>query len=419
MSNIKHQIKSLPNEPGVYKFFDSQNRLLYVGKAISLKKRVASYFVNKNLGLKTNLLVAKIKHVKYIKVFSEFEALLLEAQLIKDNQPFFNSVAKDDKSPLYIKITADNVPLVYTARRPKKSRGDFIKGPFTSAKTTRDVLKIIRKIFPYCHHKNPKKPCLYVHLGLCPYPYQSESSKTLYIKNIQNIKKLLSAKSKSVARNLTKDMVVFAKTQKFEKANNIKRQIEKIEYVQTNYHAPKDFLEMPTLVDDLSMQKLKALQKILKLTKTPKRIECYDISNISGKNATGSMIVFVNGRPQKSDYRRFKIKVLTTPNDYEMLKEVLGRRFKITWPDPHLIVIDGGKGQLSLAQEIIKKYKKNIPVISLAKRFEEIYTDPKSLPISLPKEDPARQIVQALRDEAHRFAITYHRLLRSKQMLIP
>ena len=171
-AQLKKIVKKLPQTPGIYQFTDKNGQIIYVGKAKSLRKRVASYFAGKNLGPKTNLLVTKITNIKIIKVFSEFEATLLEAQLIRDHQPFFNQQSKDDKSPIYIKITNDKIPLVQTTRLQKPQKGIFLKGPFPSSKTTRDILKITRRIFPYCHHKNPRKPCLFVHLGLCPYPYK-------------------------------------------------------------------------------------------------------------------------------------------------------------------------------------------------------------------------------------------------------
>lgn len=417
MNNLISIIKKLPNNPGVYQFYDAGNRLLYVGKSVSIKKRVSSYFTNKNLGSKTNDLIAKIRDIKYIKVFSEFEALLLESDLIRQHKPFYNIIARDDKSPVYIKITKSDIPRVEIIRKPQNFKNDFIKGPFPSARTTKEILRLIRGIFPYCQHKNPKKPCLFVHLGLCSYPYQSEQSKLDYQKEIAKIKKLLMGKSNTLVNILKKDMIYFAKNLQFEKAQNLKKQIQKLEYLTTTYYPPKDFLASPALVDDLVMSRLSDLKNVLDLRKIPRRMECFDISNIQGKHATGSMVVFINGQSAKDQYRRFKIKFSKTPNDFEMLKEVLARRFKNNWPLPDLIVIDGGKGQLSSAIEIANKYDIKAPIISLAKRYEQIYTNQQSLPIKLDHNSPARQLVQSIRDEAHRFAITYHKLLRSKEFL--
>ena len=414
--DLKKKIAELPDSCGVYIYKDAQGKIVYVGKSKSIKKRVRSYFQNKNLGEKTNLLVEKIHDVKHIKVESEFEALLLETELIRKNQPFFNFQSKDDKSPLYIKISKEEIPLISVVRKPQISKRDFVKGPFSSARITRSLLKTIRRIFPYCHHKNPKKPCLYVHLGLCPFPYASEENKIHYPKNILAIKKLLSGKSKFLLKSLITDMQKLATLEKFEEAQNIKKQIEKIEYMLSEFRDPMEFLRQPTLVDDLAGTRLKSLKAVLELSKTPKRIECYDISNTSGKEAAGSMAVFENGQSQKSQYRKFRIKFKNTPDDYQMIREVLTRRFNNNWPKPDLIVIDGGRGQLNAALSALDEKGVNIPTVAIAKKFEEIYLAQKPLPLRLEKQNPARQLIQAARDEAHRFALSYHRLLRSKKL---
>ncbi len=416
ISKLKAGIDQLPKDPGVYIFSDNTGTVIYVGKSISIKNRVSSYFTHKDLGAKTATMVKKIANIEFIKVFNEFEALLLEAQLIKKHKPFFNVQAKDDKSPLYIKIDG-TIPLIRTVRRQEVQKGGFARGPFPSTGKTRDVLKTIRRIFPYCHHKNPPKACLYVHLGLCPYPYQSESAKHAYRKTIGKIKKLLSGKTDSLIKTLSKEMQNLSRLQKYEEAQQVKIQIENIQKVLAKFYVPQEYIETPTLVDDFTLMRLKDLKAKLQLLKIPKRIECYDISNLGGLHATGSMVVFTNGSVDKSAYRKFKIKFVKKPNDYEMLKEVLARRFKNDWPLPDLIIIDGGRGQLNSALSQIARFKLNITTISLAKRLEEIYTQDKVFPISLPKESPARQLVQAIRDEAHRFAIAYHRYLRSKKML--
>lgn len=417
MVNRKKLIQKLPDSPGIYQFLDKKDAIIYIGKSVSIKKRVSSYFASKDLGPKTNILVSKIENVSYIKVFSEFEALLLESELIRTHQPFFNIIAKDDKSPIYIKITKDEIAQVAVTRKEKERREVYIKGPFPSSKVTKSILKNIRKIFPYCQHKKPKKPCLYVHLGLCPYPYANQKSLENYKKDILKIKKLLSGKTKSLIQDLKQEMKIYSQNQEYEKAQITKKQIENLEYLKNTYRTPREFLEQPTLVDDLNLLRLKDFQKVVKLEKIPKRIECYDISNISGKNATGSMVVFTNGVADKSQYRKFKIRLLDTPNDYLMLQEILSRRIKNGWPKADVMIIDGGRGQLNAALKIINKNSYQTNVISLAKRFEEIYTQEGDPPIRLSKESPARQLAQAIRDEAHRFAITYHRKLRSQKFI--
>lgn len=416
-SKLKTKVSKLPNEPGVYIFFDNTGEVIYAGKSVSLKKRVISYFTYKDLGQKTAAMVKKIADVKFIKVFSEFEALLLESELIKKYKPFFNVQAKDDKSPLYIKIEDNQIPLVTTVRKDQAQKNVFVKGPFPSGAKTRQVLKIIRKIFPYCHHKNPKRPCLYVHLGLCPYPYQSPEAKTKYLSTVKKIKQLLSGKTSMLIKKLTGEMQSLSNQKKYEEAQAVKYQIENIQKILREYTSPAEFIQTPTLVDDLTLMRLKDLKDNLDLPHVPKRMECYDISNLGGLQATGSMAVFTNGLPDKSQYRRFKIKFAHKPDDYEMLREVLTRRLKNKWQLPDLIIVDGGRGQLNSALSILAKFKVSIPVISLAKRFEDIYTPKKVIPVSLPKESPARQLLQSIRDEAHRFAVNYHRLLRSKAFL--
>lgn len=413
MTVLKLQIAALPQEPGIYEFFDGKGKLLYVGKSKNIKKRVASYFTNKYLGPKTHQLVTKIAKIEHIKVFSEFEALMLESDLIRKNQPFYNSIAKDDKSPVYVKISGKPVPLISLVRKPQIARGDFVKGPLPSSKMAKLILKKVRRIFPYCQHKNPKRRCLYVHLGLCPYPYSDEKAQNDYVKSITRTKKLLDGKTQVLYRELKTEMNIFSAKQMYEEAANVKNQIEHLKYLTTTFHDPRDFLEAPNLVDDKITERLESLKNVIGLETIPERIECYDISNIQGKMATGSMVVFTNGRPNKNEYRRFKIKFLETPNDYLMIKQVLSRRFRNDWPRPGLIVIDGGKGQLSAALEVLKNLEQETPVVALAKRLEEIFIPHKQLPISLKADDPARQLVQAIRDEAHRFAITYHRKLRS------
>lgn len=416
MKNLNLQIKSLPKQPGIYVFKNINGQVLYVGKSINIQKRVASYFQNKDLGPKTTKLVSHVVDIAHIKVFSEFEALLLEASLIKKYQPFYNSVAKDDKSPLYIKINAGDIPLISTTRAKVADKKDFLVGPFPSVKNARDILKIIRKIFPYCQHKKARKPCLYVHLGLCPYPYRNKTSQKEYQKTVRKIKKLLLGRSQILIKQLTWEMKISSLNQKYEQADVIKKQIEKLQHLFTTFRMPHEFLQSPSLVDDLKEARLNSLKDILNLENVPQRIECYDISNILGKYATGSMIVFEEGEAKKSQYRRFKIKFATN-DDYQMIREVLTRRFKNDWPKPDLIVIDGGRGQLNVALKTLADFKLDCAAIALAKKREEIYMPGKKEPLSLPKDNEARLMLEALRNEAHRFAITYHKLLRSKSFL--
>lgn len=417
MESLKAKIKALPESPGIYKYFDQDGILIYVGKSVSIKNRVSSYFTSKDLGPKTNLLVKQTVDIKYIKVFSEFEALMLESELIRTHKPFFNSIAKDDKSPIYIKISYGAVPLISLSRKQKPGKGEYVKGPFPSVKVTKQILKHIRRIFPYCQHKNPRKPCLYVHLGLCPYPYAGEEAAETYRKNIKRIQLLLNGNLQTLQKDLVSQMKQFAKELDFEKASEYKKILENLVYLTQHFRDPKEFLMSPTLVDDFAQERLNELQQILNISEPLERIECYDISNTQGSNPTGSMVVFTNGFADKSQYKRFKVRSLDTPNDFLMMREILTRRFKNDWPKPNLIIIDGGRGQLEVGVEVLESFKLQIPIVGLAKRYEEIHLSGTKEPIKLTHASPARQLVEAIRDEAHRFAITYHRKLRSLKFL--
>lgn len=422
MEKLENSASKLPQSPGVYQFLGQNLLPVYIGKAKNLRARVKSYFLKGvSLGPKTAAMIKNSAKIDYILVESEIEALLLEAALIKKFQPKYNTIAKDDKSHLYIKITLQNeVPLVTTARREKETRGIKIFGPFPSSSTVRSVLAILRRIFPYCtnnHGGKVKRKCLYCHLGLCPFPWESEEKKVEYKKTVNNIILFLQGKKKTLIGRLKKEMEQAAVKLEFETAAKIKKQIEDLEYITTGYRQPEEYLKRPDLVEDVAREKLENLAKILALAKIPQRIECYDISNIGGFAATGSLVVFERGLAAKEWYRRFKITTKQTPDDVAMMKEVLTRRFGNDWPQPDLIVVDGGKGQLLAVNTVLSAIGAKIPYCALAKRQEEIYLPQKARPIKLDKSSPALQLVQSLRDEAHRFAISYHKKLRSKILL--
>ena len=410
---------TLPQSPGVYIYRDNSGKVIYVGKSVNLRSRVSSYFKPpEKLLPKTAKLVEEIKKIEYIVVETEVESLLLEANLIKKYLPKYNIVVKDDKSPIYIKIDySEDVPKVLAIRKPKYKikRGDYVFGPFPSSKTVTYFLKNIRRVIPFCTHSSDKRPCLYVHLGLCPDPYRSENNRLQYKKNLKILIKFLSGKYRKIINDLNKQMLEASNNQRFEEALSIKKQIEGLTYVTQKVRYPEEYLKSPNLLSDLNLQKIKTLKKILNLSTTPKRIECYDISNFQGTNATGSMVVLTNGAPDKSQYRRFRIKTKDTPDDFAMHKEMLTRRLKNAWLLPDLFVIDGGKGQVSTAYSVLQDNNINIPIIGLAKRLEEIFIPNVPKPILLERNSPALLLLQQIRDESHRFAITYHRNLRQKK----
>jgi len=390
---------------------------LYIGKAKNLKSRVKSYFQTKNLGLKTKILVSQIKDISYIRVASEIEALLLEANLIKKYQPKYNIELKDNKSYPFIKITIhEEYPRILSVRKIEKDKAKYF-GPFPNTSSLRYVLKLLRKMFPYCTCKNHPKSCLYASLGLCPHP-KHEIGIIEYKKNINRIISFLEGHKTLVTNDLKREMEKNAKNQNFEIADKLKNQIQIINDLTNPKITPSQYIENPNLIFDRRNEELSDIRKTFNLANNPVRIECYDISNISGKEATGSMVVFINGEESKKDYRRFKIKSKNTPDDTLMLKEVFRRRFNNSnWPYPDLIVVDGGKGQLSSLISVLDEIKQKIPSIALAKKKEEIFMEKneKIVMITLPKNFPALNLLIRLRNEAHRFAKNYFILLHEKR----
>jgi excinuclease ABC subunit C len=423
--HLKQALKDLPDKPGVYIYRNNERQVIYVGKAINLKNRVRSYFQSsEKLGPKTAALVANIEHLETLEVESEIEALLLEAELIKRYKPRYNIILKDDKSYLYIKITTnEDVPRVSTARR-EQLPGVTYFGPFPSAQTAKNVLKTIRKIFPYRSCKTlPKTPCLFYHLHLCPAPCAEYISKEDYRKIVNQISLFLEGKRKELEKNIMKEMEQAAEDLAFEEAARLKKQLDEIKYITTAFRKPEEYIENPNLKEDQRTATLEELQtqlrKFIQIPNLPQRIECYDISNIQGKQAVGAMVVFTGAEPDKREYRKFKIRTKNTPDDFTMMSEMLTRRFNNDWPMPDLVVIDGGKGQLQVAIDTITAAGVSVPIISLAKRLEEIWMkkDNGFERILLPRRSKALQMLQHMRDEAHRFGITFHRSLRAKKFL--
>ncbi len=424
-------IKNLPQTPGIYKFTDSSGNIIYIGKAVNLRKRVLSYLRPPyQLDPKTRTMIKKAKYVNVIKVMSDFEALVLESELIHKYLPKYNIIWRDDKHYIYIKITPDEFPRVLLARHETHDRALYF-GPFPSKTIVIDILGIIRKIFPFCN-QNPaaRRACFYTHLGLCaPCPAtvrktsgeQYRIYRNQYLENIKHIKDLLKAKSGRLIKKLSSEMQVCSKQQKFEKAGVLRDQIQKLEYLNLKRFSALSYIENPYLSQKTHRKELTQLVEILRIyfsdLQVVKRIECYDISNISGTSPAGSMVTFVAGEPDKNYYRRFHIKRLNTPNDFAMLEEIMERRLKHkNWLLPDLFVLDGGKPQL---QKIISVFKKNnisIPLIGLVKVEEELvipFAD-KFIKIKLPADSLALNLIKRIRDEAHRFAHKYHELIRMK-----
>jgi len=353
-------------------------------------------------------MIKEASDIAYIQVTSELEALLLEAKLIKIIQPKYNIIAKDDKHALYIKITNDEYPTI----KPVRSNGDF--GPFPSSSKVYSVLRTLRHIFPYADHKLGKKACIYSQIGICnpcPNTITTKDEKSRYHKNINNIKKILNGDIVKVIKSLEKEMNLLSKSEKYEKAEIVRNQVESLKYITQKRISENRFLENPNLSEDIKNEELKALQNVLFVNYKLKivnlsRIECYDISHISGYFATASMVTFVNGEAEKSLYRRFKI-INSKNNDVGIMSEIAFRRAKNIgkWGIPDLIFVDGGEAQANVFRNIFNKY--HIPVVAITKGRE--FTD-------FPNRQ-ALNLVTRIRDESHRFAKIYHHLLFKKNLI--
>ncbi len=540
-NNIEEKLALLPHNPGVYIMKDGKGKIIYVGKAISLKNRVTQYFrQNSSHSAKVRAMVARIEDFETILTGTEVEALILECNLIKKHRPKYNISLKDDKTYPYLKVTLqDTYPRVYITRRVQRDGGKYF-GPYTNATALHETLKLLKRLFPIrsCKTMESKRPCLEYHIKRCLAPCADKISREEYMVMIGDIVMFLEGRTEHVEKSLEQRMLQAADKLEFEQAGRLRDQllaVQKISekqrivtgvgdqdaigmarsgigvcvqifYVRSGkmvgrdhflldgsddetdeallraflkqYYnqatfipreilLPMEILEQELLEEWLEKQKnakvilavpkrgtkrdivemaignaKKALEdesarikqteaqtigavldlgKYLGLSRPPYRMECFDISHIQGSETVASMVVFEGGVPKKSDYRRFKIRSAEgKPDDFKSMREVTERRYgKADAEMPDLIIIDGGKGQLSSACEIIRGAGHiTVPVVGLAKRFEEVYREGESDPVILPRSSQALYLIQRIRDEAHRFAITYHRKLRNKRNLV-
>jgi excinuclease ABC subunit C len=523
--------------PGVYKYFNGENELIYVGKAKSLKKRVSSYF-NKNTGvnLKTKRMVKEIRNIEITLVNSEFDALLLENNLIKLSQPKYNILLRDDKTYPYLLVTKENFPRIFQTRKMIPKRGTYY-GPFASVKAMNNVLDLIRELYtirtckldlsPYKVAESKYKVCLEYHIGNCKGPCVGLQKEADYLTDLEQAKHILKGNLGQAKSYFKNEMQILSENLEFEKAQKMKEKLDSLEKYQAkslitnpsiknldvctivtdeqtayvNYmrikngslitsknvelkkkldESPEELLItalvrlqdqfnsdaeeillnielsepieglnvfMPKIGDkkklielsyknalfykkekalliglneDKKDRVIKQLQTDLSLQEIPDHIECFDNSNTQGTNPVASMVCFLNGKPAVKEYRHYHIKTVQGPDDFASMKEVVGRRYRRLLeegkPMPKLVVIDGGKGQLSSAIEALQElgvYGK-MPIIGIAKRLEEIYFPGDSYPIHIDKKSEGLRLLQRIRDEAHRFAITFHRDVRSK-----
>lgn len=409
------EYKNLPHKPGVYIYQDKAGKIIYVGKAIDLRNRVSQYFNSDTaLGPKTKTLVKNIAKIDYKIIGSEIEALILESNLIKLHHPKYNSRLMDDKNYIYICISKDTYPRIFSAHSSKLDDKKYTAfGPFPDSASVKFLLKSIRNIFPYRTFKaiHPKN-CLYCHLGLCPGPTPPKD----YQKTIAKIKNILTGKSKKLIDSLQIDMFNYSNKYQYEKALITKKQIESLFYINSSWKNINRLTNSINLPQDKYISALSGLKTLLsKYTKVDQinRIEAYDISNMGNKCFVGAMSVFEAGHIDNSQYRKFKIKTKHSQDDQYMIQEIVSRRLKHTnWLTPQIILVDGGKPQVTAVSHTISK---NIILIGLAKQEEIIIikTNTGFDQIKLPIHSHSLRLLQHLRDEAHRFANKY-RLQLSK-----
>jgi excinuclease ABC subunit C len=540
---LLNKVATLPHHPGVYQFFDQKGKIIYVGKAKDLKKRVNSYFQKDHIDGKTRTLVKQIVDLQFTVVETEIDALLLENNLIKSHRPRYNVLLKDDKTYPWIVIKNEPFARIFSTRR-KFNDGSTYYGPYPNVKGMHALLQLIRELFQIrtCAldlsqqklEKAKYKVCLEYHIGKCAGPCEKHQEQSNYDDTLRVIRLLLEGKNYSLIQQLKKQMQAFASEQAFEEAQRCKELILALEqfrtksmvvadhaqnfdvcYIEKNnglswvsflvvregsivhtyatriedpldealevlyqniipqlrshfssaakeviigvpngvqlydakvifpkigekkqllelaqnnvkhaqLQARKQAMNASTNVQNSAMQALLELQSVLGLSTIPKHIECFDNSNLQGTNAVSACVVFKEGVPSKADYRHFNVKTVVGPDDFLTMKEVVGRRYKRLKEEgqafPDLVIIDGGKGQLGAALEAVEELglQKELKLVGLAKRLEEIYKPGFSKSLILSRRSLALKLVQQLRDEAHRFGISHHRNKRSKGAL--
>lgn len=426
---LQLKVAELPQNPGVYFFRDLNGKILYIGKATNLKSRVQSYFRGDIVAGRSewiSLMVSQVASIDVEQTDSVLEALILESNLIKKYQPKYNTLEKDDKSFSYFVVTKEDFPKVLIVRKTdisedgktfvskkliKIEKLKAVYGPYTSKHQMQVALKIIRRIFPFHLLKQKtEKGCLDFQLGLCPGPYADAISKIDYKKNIRGIEMILQGKKKGLISKMEKEMQLFAKKNEFEKAAVLRNKIYALSHIRDIALMTRDFEEKSSITSNQSLGM---------------RIEAYDISNISGQHAVGSMVVFIGGQADKSQYRKFKIKTVEGSNDVAMMKEVLSRRFNNDWAMPELILLDGGLGHLNMAEKLLHQdLGLVVKIVAVAKGPTRKKLDlrcdsnlQKQADLQIENILQNDNLIKSIMDEAHRFAIGYHRKLHRKGSL--
>ncbi len=417
----------VPAKPGVYVYRDRFDKVIYVGKAVNLRKRMSHYFQPSRLDTADPKLRSLIKSIftwEYYEVKNEEEALILESRLIKDYAPYYNVLMRDDKRFLLLKINLnEDFPRLRLARVQKDDNAIYY-GPFPSGNNLRIAVDYLNRHFGLrvCRtptpDENDHRHCLASTIRDCSAPCIGKVSREEYRERINTVIKVFEGQHKIVTDGLREKMAVAARNMKFEQAAKWRDIIGVIEDAFGQKNRNFRFASIPAMTGD---DAVKDLQSALKIANTPAIIEGFDISNIGGALAVASMVCFENGKPARSRYRRFRIRTVDHSDDFAMMYEVITRcykrRLEENRPLPDLIMVDGGKGQLGSAVDaLVKLGVPPLPVIGLAKKNEEIFVPGRSEPLVLDRSRPALRVLQALRDEAHRFAISYHRELRAKRL---
>ncbi len=431
---VREKIKALPKSPGVYLFKDSLGRVLYVGKAVDLRSRVASYFQDSadlaaSRGPHIVQMTEQVVDIDWIECDTEVDALLQENRLIKDIQPPYNERLRDDKTFPYLEITVqDDFPAVYVTRNPRPD--SKLYGPFVSAGGLRAAVNALQKAFKFrtcgldIREDDPDRPffrpCILFNIGQCTAPCGARISKQEYRRNIQRLIKFMGSSRRVVLKQMMDEMEQASKDMRFEDAARLRDQVKALESLSLAGDVDVDVQPEVFRIDPA--RGLERLGEILGLSSQPRIVEGIDIANLQGSESVGSLVCFIDGRPFKNGYRRFKIKTVQGQDDYAMIREVIQRRYREAAKGeelyPDVILIDGGLGQLHAALDAFAEMDvKPATVISLAKREEEIYTRAASAPLRLPRNDDALRLLQSVRDEAHRFAQHYHHILRKKRVL--
>lgn len=444
VNKLEQKLKQLPKTPGVYFHKNKLGEIIYIGKAANLRNRVRQYFHSSatlragKSDPKTHALINEIADVDWTEVETELDALFLEAELVRRYLPPYNILLRDDKSLVYVRINyKSDHPTVSLTRRPLDDGAQYY-GPYFSALSMRKALKYLRRIFPYSTHSSviPRRACLQYHLGLCPGLEEGKTSLQDYKANLKRLGRYLKGERVRLMQQIEKDMKVAANNQDFEAASIYRNQLFALKSLSKQVvFGDREFM-------DISKDKgLTELADILSLAAIPRRVEGYDISHMSGTDNTASMVVFKSGIPDKAAYRKFKLR-LPGNDDFAHMEEAVSRRLKEdnrrNWGVPDLMLIDGGKGQLSAALKARDAAGLDLPMVGLAKRDEQIVvhtaksgTEVNTAAIQklggfehrsgdfdsilLPKNSHAIKLLQRIRDESHRFAVSYHSVLRAKR----